>query len=57
MEKYLKFCWDSLIHPTQGDNNILAPIQLILFIIFLYTGVIAAISIYKHNKEQKYGKN
>ena len=57
MLDYLKFCWDSLIHPTQGDNNILAPIQLILFIIFLYTGVIAAISIYKHNKEQKYGKN
>lgn len=56
MEEYLKYCWDSLMHPTQGDNNILAPIQLILFIIFLYMGVRAAISIYKYNKEQKHGK-
>ena len=56
MEEYLKYCWQSLIHPTEGDNNILAPIQLILFIIFLYCGVRAFISIYQHNKQMKNGK-
>lgn len=57
MEDYLKFCWESLIHPTQGNNNILAPIQLILFFIFLYFGVKLAISIYQHYKDKKMAKS
>ena len=55
MIEYLKFCWDSLIHPERPEY-IAAPIQLILFIIFLYCGVRAVISIYKHNKQMKNGK-
>jgi hypothetical protein len=56
MLDYLKFCWDSLVRPERPEY-IAAPIQLILFIIFLYMGVRLAIDIYKHNKEQKHGNN
>jgi hypothetical protein len=55
MQDYLKFCWDSLIHPERPEY-ILAPIQLILFIIFWYFGIRALISIYKYNKHIKNGK-
>jgi hypothetical protein len=55
MQDYLKFCWDSLIHPERPEY-IAAPIQLILFIIFIYFYIRAVISLIQDKKEQKHGK-
>jgi hypothetical protein len=55
MQNYLKFCWDSLIHPERPEY-ILAPIQLILFAIFWYFAIRVTIDLYKYNKYIKNGK-
>jgi len=56
MIEYLKFCWDSLIHPERPEY-IAAPIQLILFIIFMYCWIRAMIDLYKFKKQTQNGKD
>jgi hypothetical protein len=56
MKDYLKFVWQSAIHPTQFVD-LLPAFQLVLFIMFCYAAIRAFISIYQHNKQLQNGKN
>lgn len=46
MKDYLQFVWESLMHP-QSLLDLLAPFQLLIFILFSFYAVRAFIEIYK----------
>jgi len=52
MKEYFKFLWECTIHP-KSFMDLLAPFQLVLFMLFIYYVIMAFISIYKHNKKLK----
>jgi len=49
MKEYLNFVWQSLTHPTTFVD-LLAPFQLVLFLLFLYYVIRIFVSIIKIKK-------